>query len=133
MKENSEKVEKAKKKSSKFIAPNSRDLPYISQFQHEDWHLGKRALLISPEAILSKHDHAIHEAILSLHRHRGHFSTWHISQQSSDFSTVNLTRGCFGVGVIKRFLGDVQYEGVRAEPFVCTGRTVVADEAYGTS
>ena len=79
MKENSEKVEKAKKKSSKFIAPNSRDLPYISQFQHEDWHLGKRALLISPEAILSKHDHAKHEAILSLHHHRlgGTFSSWH--------------------------------------------------------
>ena len=84
MKENSEKVEKAKKKSSKFIAPNSRDLPYISQFQHEDWHLGKRALLISPEAILSKHDHAIHEAILSLH-YRSLGGTF---QPGIDFTTV---------------------------------------------
>jgi hypothetical protein len=85
--------------------------------------------LISPEAILSKHDHAIHEAILSLHHH----SLGGTFPPGIDFSTVNLARGCFGVGVIKRFLGDVQYEGVRAEPFDCTGRTVVADEAYGTS
>ena len=35
-------------------------------------------------------------------------------------------RGCFGVGVIKRIIGNNQYEGVRAEPFNYTGRTVVA-------
>jgi hypothetical protein len=51
-------------------------------------------------------------------------------QAGIDFSTVILARGCFGVGVIKRFLGDGQYEGVRPEPFDYTGRTVVADKAY---
>ena len=110
-------------------ALKSCDLPYISPFQHEDWHLGKRELLISPEAILSKHDRAKHEAILSLHHH----SLGGTFQPGIDFSTVILARGCFGVGVIKRFLSDAQYKRVKAEPFDYAGRTVVADKAYGTS
>ena len=66
MSKNCEKVEEAKKRPRRSdldtLQPNSRpcsrDEPYISSSQHENWFLGQRALLISPEAILSRHTRA---------------------------------------------------------------------------
>ena len=68
---NCEKVEEAKKRPRRSdldtLQPNSRDEPYISSSQHENWFLGQRALLISPEAILSRHNRAKSAASRSWH------------------------------------------------------------------
>ena len=71
MSKNCEKVEEAKKRPRRSdldtLQPNSRDEPYISSSQHENCFLGQRALLISPEAILSRHTRAKSAASMSWH------------------------------------------------------------------
>ena len=62
MSKNCEKVEEAKKRPRRSdldtLQPNSRDEPYISPSQHENWFLGQSALYIFPEVMLLNHNRA---------------------------------------------------------------------------